>query len=86
MEIEHIRNEIDTVDREVIMLLSRRKTLVKMIGEIKKKHNLQVLNKTREEKLFARLRALAEKQGLDAAYVEKLYKIILEQSKKEQKV
>lgn len=85
MEIEHLRNEIDTVDHEIINLLSRRKTLVKMIGEIKKKNHAPILDKTREEKLLACLKELAKKQSLDTKYVEKIYKIILEESKKEQK-
>ena len=84
MEIEHIRIEIDTVDHEIITLLARRKTLIKMIGEIKKRNNLPVHDKLREEKLLKRLLELAEKQSLDKKYIERIYQIILKESKKTQ--
>lgn len=84
MELEELRKEIDRIDDEIIMLLSKRKTLVKDIAVLKKTKNAPVFDKEREAQLMIRLKKKAKENGLDEDFISKLYSHILENSRDEQ--
>jgi len=80
-DLETLRKEIDSIDREVAALLSRRLDLVKEIGEVKKAQGLPVLNAAREAIVLEKVRAAAtEPQKKDA--LEAIYRAVMEESKK----
>lgn len=84
MELEELRKEIDRIDDEIIMLLSKRKTLVKDIAVLKKTKNAPVFDKEREAQLITRLKKKAKENGLDEDFISRLYDYILKNSKDEQ--
>jgi chorismate mutase len=55
------------------------------LGKFKKKENLTVLDKKREEKTLKKLEKQAKKQGLDTKFINKLYKEIFKESRRVQK-
>ncbi len=54
-DLERYREEIDDIDHRLINFLSRRQTLAKAVGQIKKKHGLEIFDPAREEKIMRRL-------------------------------
>ncbi|GAB6168056.1 prephenate dehydratase [Clostridium carnis] len=51
-ELESYRKEIDEIDRELIKLFEKRMNVAIKVGEYKKKNNLPILNKGREEEVI----------------------------------
>lgn len=83
-EIIPLRREIDDIDSQILSLLARRQAQVKKVMGLKKKYHVPVYHPAREEDLISKLRASAEKAGLEPDFLEDLYRVILRQSRVEQ--
>ncbi len=80
-EIAPMRDEIDSIDSQILSLLARRQAQVEKVVALKKAHSMPVYHPAREEDLIYRLRAQAEKTGMDPDFMEDLYRVILRQSR-----
>jgi chorismate mutase/prephenate dehydratase len=58
MNLDHLRNEIDTLDSEIVRLLNERINVVLKIGEEKKKAGAEVYVPSRELAVFEKIKAL----------------------------
>jgi chorismate mutase len=76
-EILALRKKIDEIDERILLLLKERAEVSRKIGSIKKKNELPVRDRTRENRLYAHLRYKAERLGLSANLVETLYREIV---------
>jgi chorismate mutase len=85
MEIKSVRKEIDSIDDEIISLLSKRKGMSQKIAEIKKQSDKPILDQSREQQVMKRLKKLSKEKGLDENFIISLYNIILKNSRDEQK-
>ena len=83
--MQQTRKQIDSIDKELIKLLSKRMKLAIKLGKFKKKEDLPVLDKKREEKMLKKLEKQAKKQGLNTKSINKLYKEIFKESRRAQK-
>lgn len=79
-KIEKNRKEILDLDLKMIRLLGQRMSLAAKLGKIKKDIGANVVDKNREEKLFAFWAKKAVKAGLNPKFVTGLWKIILKES------
>lgn len=52
MDFKKIRNDIDSIDSELISLFEKRMELAAEIGRYKLENNLPILNKEREEEIL----------------------------------
>lgn len=59
MTIESLRQEIDTIDTELVSLLNRRYAACLEIGKLKKNTGTVVLDSSREQKIIDRLGQLS---------------------------
>ncbi len=53
-EIEKLRSKIDEIDSKINDLLDERMNICRKIGYIKKKHNLQIRDDSREKEILDR--------------------------------
>jgi chorismate mutase/prephenate dehydrogenase len=83
-ELAALRHEIDTIDQQVVDLLSKRQKQVEHVVALKKAHNLQVYHPSREEDLISARRQQAREAGLNPDFIEELYRIIMHRSRVEQ--
>jgi len=83
-ELGNVRQHVDSIDRQIVALLSKRQEEVARIVALKKTHNIPVYHPAREENLISRLRNQGREAGLDPGFVEELYRRILRQSRMEQ--
>jgi chorismate mutase / prephenate dehydratase len=58
-ELNKIREEIDSIDTELIELINKRARLAKNIGDIKKREKIPVLQKNREQIVIDHVKSLA---------------------------
>ena len=76
MAIGEIRQQIDSVDDDLIKLLSKRAKLVTAAGEIKKDEE-GVRDPRRVEQVIAKVKAKAAEIGLDPEIAEEIYRTII---------
>ena len=62
MTLESLRNQIDSIDDQLLFLLNQRMELVRQVGELKKSSNTVIYRPEREKQILDRLYAL--NQGL----------------------
>ena len=79
MEIEALRGQIDSIDRELVELFKQRMQVSADIAKYKKENNLPVLDKTRERELLNKISQMSDKEL--ESYTVRLYSQILELSK-----
>ena len=82
MEITSLRNEIDSLDKEITALLIKRMGVSAQVAQYKIENDLPVLDKSREEALLNKIASLS---GDMAEYTLQVYREILRQSKEYQK-
>jgi len=76
--ITELRDEINGLNVQIVKLLARRAEVARRIGEAKRKRNLPIVDRTREGKVYERVRELANERGLDPKGVEKVFREIVE--------
>ena len=84
MEIESLRREINSIDDNILELLSKRKRAVRKIAAIKKKLIMPIADNDREQQIIERLKMLAKEKRLNEEVIASLYKIIIKNSREEQ--
>ena len=85
MNLKKLRKNIDSFDDKIILLISKRMNVVKKVALYKKKNNLPVYSKKREEEILERLKTKAKKLKIDQKLVVKIYKEMFSSSKKLQR-
>lgn len=80
-ELENLREEIDSIDKEIVSLIERRVEVAKKIGVIKRKKGLAVSDPAREKQV---LKNASSETGLDKGFVKNLFKSIMEYCKNEE--
>ncbi len=62
VELSHLRDQIDAVDKQMLDLLAQRLHLVEQVGEVKSAHGLPIYDPSREAAMLASRRSEAEKR------------------------
>ena len=79
-----MRQAIDAIDHEMVALLKERQEQVEKVLRLKKAHRISVYHPAREENLISEKRRIGRAVGLDADYLEDIFRRILRQSRVEQ--
>ena len=83
-KLEMLRNQVDSIDEQIIDLMSGRMKLIETIGTYKKEHNIAILQVKRWNEIIASRTRQARKGGLSAAFLEKVLKAIHQESIRKQ--
>lgn len=75
--LEEVRNNIDRIDKEIIMLIPERGSFVKQASKFKK-DSQDVTAPQRVEAVIQKVRHLSEEYGANPDMVEKLYRDMIE--------
>jgi len=84
-DLELLRARIEELDTAVIRLLGERFAHVRLLGRAKALAGLAVENPEREAELRAFHLRAAEREGLDPTLVGRVFEVVLEHSKAEQR-
>ena len=84
MRIDQLRNKIDAIDAEMIQLFESRMKIVKDIGELKKRNQLNVLDQNREAQVISKVVSRLQNKTLEP-YVIQLFETLMRVSKDYQK-
>lgn len=83
--LEEYRSEIDRIDRDLAKLLFERLSVARHIGVLKKEAHLPIEDKNREEALLKDRASVLESLGVERAYSDAFYGMLLSLSKKMQR-
>ena len=83
--IEQLRKEIERTDSNIIEKLAKRQELSKQIGQLKLSEGKEIIDLSQEKKLYEFYKTLSEKNKLQQAFVNRVFKIIIAYSRKVQK-
>ena len=78
--LQHLRAQIDDLDHQLLQLLAHRMEVSRQIAEVKKQHNIVVLQSGRWQQLMDDKLRQAEAFGLDADFVRNIFEQIHTQS------
>ena len=81
-----LRDEINGVDKDIILAIKRRMLLSEEIGKIKKEDNLPIFQSERWQEVLNSIISQAENMGLDKVFVKEIYEIIHQESIKTQNI
>ncbi|QFQ32559.1 chorismate mutase [Buchnera aphidicola (Aphis fabae)] len=79
-DLLNFRNEINNIDKKIVMLLSKRKKLVLNIAQSKIQNNQPIRDINREKNLLSKLTSLGKEKNLDPDYIIRLFQLIIEES------
>lgn len=85
-ELKNLRKKIDKLDFEILRKLAERFSLVQKIARSKTKNLLPVLDKKREREVLRRRKIWAKKLNLDGTLIEKIFKLLIKESRLKQKL
>nr|MDD3719800.1 chorismate mutase [Candidatus Gracilibacteria bacterium] len=72
--LKHYRDGIDTLDREIVYLLSRRFDYVKEIGKIKKNSGvINPIDENRWNRVLENIKKEAKDKGLSEEFIENIW-------------
>lgn len=81
-EIEHLRENIDEIDDEIVRLLARRFRITEKVGQLKAAAGFAALDAAREERQLARMSGLAVDCGLSPTIARAYRDFVVTASKK----
>jgi len=84
-KIQTFRKQINKIDNQILKLLNKRNQLSKQVGKFKKQNNLPIQDKKREKQILANTQQKAKKLNLNKNYINQLFKLILKNSRDNQK-
>lgn len=82
--LDALRGQIDSIDNQLIDLLSQRLKVCNAVGEYKKQHRVAVVQSNRYHELVERLCQRGLDGGLNENFVRKIMDVIHEESVKQQ--
>ncbi|MFO7710922.1 MAG: chorismate mutase [Candidatus Woesearchaeota archaeon] len=84
MNLDSIREEIESIDDDILRLLAKRMELAPVIGKYKKENGLAITQPEREKSLVAMHVKQGKELGLEPEFVKELYKLIMQEMRKKQ--
>ena len=79
MKLEKLREEIDKLDKEILVLIAQRQRCVEKVALVKNNKDL-VVDKKRIEEVVARVKTLAKEKGLSEKIAVALWRKLIELS------
>jgi chorismate mutase len=76
-ELKQLRKKIDTLDDQILQLLSQRVQICKVIGSAKKAQGLPVHDSRREQEVYQKIKGKATGLALNPVQVEAVYREIV---------
>ena len=75
-ELLSLRNQIDTIDDELLLILAKRFEVTARVGKLKADQGLNSVDEVREQQKLIDLKTRAEQKGLNQDFVLSLFKMI----------
>ncbi|MFZ5988327.1 MAG: chorismate mutase [Bacillota bacterium] len=78
--LNEARAKLDEIDFEIIDILARRYSIIREIGEFKKRNKIDVMQHDRVKKILERCSEEGAKYNLSKDFIKKLFSLLIEES------
>ena len=85
MDLKEIRKKLDSLDQQLVEIISERISLIPEIANYKKERKLPRRDEKREQEIKEKLKDLAQKNKVDFTLIEKIISLLIEESHKIEK-
>lgn len=85
MSLDELREEIETIDRELVELIARRTYVADTVARVKTERDLPTTDEHQEERVMARAGANAERFEVDSNLVKAIFRLLIELNKVHQR-
>jgi len=85
MSLDELREEIRSIDRELVELIARRTYVADTIAAVKDQRGLPTTDEEQERRVMERAGANAEQFDVDANLVKAIFRLLIELNKVEQR-
>ena len=85
MSLDELRDEIRSIDREIVELIAQRTYVADTIAQVKRDRDLPTTDEKQEDQVMARAGANAERFDVDANLVKAVFRLLIELNKVEQR-
>jgi chorismate mutase len=85
VSLDELREEIESIDRELVELIARRTYVAESIADVKDQRGLPTTDESQEARVMERAGENAEHFGVDANLVKALFRLLIELNKVEQR-
>ena len=72
-EIKKLRDSIDDLDRDIVDAVAKRMFLVRQVGELKKKNNVEVVQNDRWQQLLKSRMSWSSDDGMSSDEIKELF-------------
>ena len=83
--LEELREEIESIDREIVELIARRTYVADSIAGVKTEQGLPTTDESQEERVMERAGRNAEHFDVDSNLVKAVFRLLIELNKVEQR-
>jgi len=85
MDLEELRREIRSIDREIVELIARRTYVADSIADVKRQQDMPTTDESQEAAVMERAGENAEQFDVDANLVKAIFRLLIELNKVEQR-
>ncbi|MXV63866.1 chorismate mutase [Natronorubrum sp. JWXQ-INN-674] len=85
MDLDELREEIQSIDREIVELIAQRTYVADTIAQVKDEQGLPTTDEKQEQQVMDRAGDNAEQFDLDANLVKAMFRLLIELNKVEQR-
>ena len=85
MSLEELREEIESIDREIVELIARRTYVAETIADVKDEQGLPTTDERQEQEVMNRAGENAERFDVDSNLVKAIFRLLIELNKVEQR-
>lgn len=85
MSLDELREEIETIDQELVELIAQRTYVADTIARVKDERGLPTTDESQEQRVMDRAGANAEQFDVDANLVKAIFRLLIELNKVEQR-
>ena len=77
-ELENLRLKIDEIDESIIELFSERFKVTQKVAVVKKKHNLDAIDSSREARQMEKIAKLSSKNKINTELMQKIFRLVID--------
>ena len=85
MNLDELREEIQSIDREIVELIAQRTYVAESIAAVKREHGLPTTDESQEDAVMERAGENAQRFDVDDNLVKAIFRLLIELNKVEQR-
>jgi chorismate mutase len=85
MSLDELREEIESIDREIVELIAQRTYVAESVAQVKRENDIPTTDEGQEEAVMERAGENAERFDVDSNLVKAVFRLLIELNKVEQR-